>query len=131
VCLQEVGVLMKPNSIHGRARPLVTLRFNFCEAYRINEVRHLFTHLILKQAREEKRTAKIEQKQLQTHYVQIHKDKTHFICCQTNMCMHRYKCSLFHGENIAIIQFFRNKFLDIKSRETKQWFISNRIKTKT
>ena len=44
-------------------------------------------------------------------------------------CMSRFLCSQLTQDNVSLIQFFRNKFLDL-SREAQREFIGNRITNK-
>ena len=76
-----------------------------------------------------KRAIAKETKMNKTHYEHKSDIKTTYICCDKLMCMSFYKCSFTKRENIHIIQFMRNKFLEF-SHATKRVFIGNRIKSK-
>ncbi len=79
--------------------------------------------------KEEKQRQKKEYRQNRTHFEKKEDGRKCYVCCDKMMCMHHYKCSARQRDNISIIQFFRNKFLDW-SRETKRVFIANRMNSK-
>jgi len=79
--------------------------------------------------RKEKQRAKKERRQKCAHYEEVLANKTKFICCDKLMCMSHYKCSFLTKDNVPLIQFYRNKFLEF-GRETKRIFIANRLKSK-
>ena len=82
-----------------------------------------------KMERKEKQRAKKERRQKCAHYEEVLANKTKFICCDKLMCMSHYKCSFLTKDNVPLIQFYRNKFLEF-GRETKRIFIANRLKSK-
>ena len=79
--------------------------------------------------KQEKQQEKRKKREQCTHYEEKTAAKIKYICCEKLMCMSKYKCSLLTRDNIPIIQFFRNKFLDF-GRETKRVFLANRLKGK-
>ena len=87
-----------------------------------------------KQVTYQKQEEKKEKRQQCSHYQKIIKinenqKKTEYICCEKLMCMFRYKCSITTNDNIPVIQFYRNKFLEF-SEATKREFIACRLKNK-
>ena len=86
-----------------------------------------------KMQRKEKKDAKLAKRQAHTFYRRPYIDendqeRSDYKCC-SGICASRYGCSLTLQANVPMIQFFRNKFLEL-SRETKRNFIAHRLKSK-
>jgi hypothetical protein len=197
IALREIYETSENRRFHGRVRVAVKIsseelgpEFYTAEqgwqegkkwvAYKLIEVRKLFTHCILKQSnegrpwrvftsdeylaetakllgaiqmgvtiteahtikhvpfsptqerkidKEDKKRAKKEWRQKRKHFEKKENGSKNYVCCEKLMCMSHYKCSATMRDNIPMIQYFRNKFLDL-SRESKRVFIANRMISK-
>ena len=81
-----------------------------------------------KLATSEKQQVKKLQRQACSWFETTKQGKLAYVCCN-QCCMTQFKCSKQTGDNIPLIQWYRNKFLDF-SRETKRMFLAARIKSK-